>query len=706
MNQRILFALMFAMAVLYSCKKGPGKPGYPETKKVDTLDVYYGTEVPDPYRWLENDQSEETQGWVKAQVEATNNYLEKISFRNKIEQRLKKVWNYARQGAPIRKGEYWFYLRNNGLQNQSVVYVKKGQDGAEQILLDPNKLSEDGTVALVNFGISKDGKYVAYAISSGGSDWCEIFVKNVETGKDQNDHLKWVKFSNISWSGENGFYYSRYDAPAEGEELTNLNEYQQVYYHKLGDAQPKDKLVFKDPVNALSNNTVEVDEDEEHILLYGTRSTNNNSLMIKSIGKDHWMAADTTFENNTTYLGTVNGKYWVLTDYEAPRYRVMAFDPEEPDIENWEEIIPEQSNVLKNISLSKSFALALYLVDAESQLEVYDFEGKKQYDVELPGSGSVGALRAIRENDEAFYSFESYSIPDQIYSYDLNTRKKEIIFSPEVDFDGENYETKLVFAEAEDGAQVPLHIVYKKGIKRDGNNPLLLYGYGGFNIVYQPGFDVRLIPWLENGGVYVNAHIRGGGEYGEEWHQAGTKMNKQRVFDDFILAAEKVIEMRYTNPDKIAVRGGSNGGLLIGAVINQRPDLFKVALPAVGVMDMLRYHKFTIGWAWASDYGRSDDSEKMFRYLYGYSPLHNIKTGVDYPATLVFTADHDDRVVPAHSFKYIATLQDKYKGENPVLIRIETKAGHGAGKPISKQIEEVADMYAFTFYNLNEEPYK
>jgi prolyl oligopeptidase len=706
MNQRILFALMFAMAALYSCKKGQGKPDYPETKKVDTVDVYYGTEVPDPYRWLENDQSEETKEWVKAQVEVTNNYLKEISFRNKIGQRLKEVWNYARQGAPLRKGEYWFYFRNDGLQNQSVVYVKKGRDGAEQLLLDPNKLSEDGTVALANFGISKDGKYMAYAISRGGSDWREIFVKNVETGKDLNDHLKWVKFSNISWSGESGFYYSRYDAPAEGEELTNLNEYQQLYYHELGDAQSKDKLVFKDPVNALSNYTAEVDDDEEHILLYGTRSTNNNSLMIKAIGGDQWMTADTTFENNTTYLGTVNGKYWVLTDYEAPRYRVMAFDPEKPDIENWEEIIPEQSDVLKNISLSQSFALALYMVDAESQLEVYNLEGKKQYDVELPGPGSVGALGAIREDDEAFYSFESYSIPDQIYSYDLNTRDNEVIFTPNVDFDGENYVTKLVFAEAEDGAQVPLHIVHKKGIKLDGNNPLLLYGYGGFNIVYQPGFDVRLIPWLENGGVYVNAHIRGGGEYGEEWHQAGTKMNKQRVFDDFILAAEKVIEMGYTNPDKIAVRGGSNGGLLIGAVINQRPDLFKVALPAVGVMDMLRYHKFTIGWAWASDYGRSDDSEEMFRYLYGYSPLHNIKTGVDYPATLVFTADHDDRVVPAHSFKYIATLQEKYKGENPVLIRIETKAGHGAGKPISKQIEEVADMYAFTFYNLNVEPYK
>jgi len=383
----------------------------------------------------------------------------------------------------------------------------------------------------------------------------------------------------------------------------------------------------------------------------------------------------------------------------------MAINPENPAIDLWEEVVAEKGDVLNGVALSENYAVAHYMVDAESKLLVFDFFGKELYEIELPGRGSVGALRTTREDDELFYSFDSYNVPGQVIDFNLETRESDIIFEPEVDFDGDNYETRLVFIEAEDGAQVPLHIVHKKGIELDGNNPLMLYGYGGFNVVYSPGFDVRLIPWLENGGVYVNAHIRGGGEYGEDWHQGGTKLNKQRVFDDFILAAEKVIEMGYTNADKIAIRGGSNGGLLLGAVVNQRPELFQVSLPAVGVMDMLRYHKFTIGWAWAGDYGRSDESEEMFRYLYGYSPVHNIKSGVDYPATLVFTADHDDRVVPAHSFKYIATLQEKYKGENPVLIRIETKAGHGAGKPVSKQIEEVADMYAFTFYNMGLEPY-
>lgn len=383
----------------------------------------------------------------------------------------------------------------------------------------------------------------------------------------------------------------------------------------------------------------------------------------------------------------------------------MAINPENPGIDNWEEVVAEKGDVLDGVALSKSYAVAHYMVDAESKLLVFDFSGEELYEIELPGRGSVGALRTIRDDDKLFYSFDSYNVPNQVIAHSLDTKESTVTFQPAVDFDGDNYETKLVFIEAEDGAQVPLHIVHKKGIELDGNNPLMLYGYGGFNVVYSPGFDVRLIPWLENGGVYVNAHIRGGGEYGEDWHQGGTKLNKQRVFDDFILAAEKVIEMGYTNADKIAIRGGSNGGLLLGAVVNQRPELFQVSLPAVGVMDMLRYHKFTIGWAWAGDYGRSDESEEMFRYLYDYSPVHNIKSGLDYPATLVFTADHDDRVVPAHSFKYIATLQDKYKGENPVLIRIETKAGHGAGKPVTKQIEEVADMHAFTFYNMGLEPY-
>ncbi len=706
MNYRNLIVLLFAMAILFSCKKkGPDTPGYPETKKVDTVDVYYDTEVTDPYRWLEDDQSEQTKEWVQKQAKVTNEYLNDIPFRDKIKERLTQVWNYERQGAPVRKGDYWFFMRNNGLQDQSVVYVKEGRDGQERILLDPNNLSDDGTVALADYSISEDGTYMAYAISRGGSDWREIYVRNVATGEDLGDHVEWVKFSDISWLGEEGFVYSRYDAPDQGEELTNLNEFQQVFYHKLGADQSGDQLIYKDAENALRNYTAVVDDDNENIILTGNESTNNNSFLIKEWGTDEWMVADTTFENNTQYLGTVKGKYWVLTDFGASRYRIMAINPDLPGIENWEEVVPEQGDVLDAVALSESFAVARYMVDAESQIVVFDFSGNKQYEIELPGSGSVGALRTMREDDELFYSFDSYNVPDRIINYNLKSKENSVVFEPNVDFDGDNYVTKLVFVEAEDGAQVPLHIVHKKGLELDGNNPLMLYGYGGFNVVYSPGFDVRIIPLLENGGVYVNAHIRGGGEYGEDWHQAGTRLNKQRVFDDFILAAEKVIEMGYTNSDKIAIRGGSNGGLLLGAVVNQRPDLFQVSLPAVGVMDMLRYHKFTIGWAWASDYGRSDESEEMFRYLYGYSPVHNIKSGIDYPATLVFTADHDDRVVPAHSFKYIATLQDKYNGENPVLIRIETKAGHGAGKPVSKQIDEVTDMWAFTFYNMGVEPY-
>ncbi|WP_010663568.1 prolyl oligopeptidase family serine peptidase [Marinilabilia salmonicolor] len=706
MNYRIIIVALLAMATLFSCKdKGPDTPEYPATKKVDTVDVYYGTEVADPYRWLEDDQSEETKDWVQRQVKVTNKYLSEIPFRDKIKERLTEVWNYEKQGTPVRKGKYWFFMRNNGLQNQYVVYVKEGIDGEERVLLDPNKLSEDGTVALSDYSVSEDGTYMAYSISRGGSDWREIYVLDVATGEQLDDHLEWVKFSGISWMGEEGFVYSRYDAPAKGEELTNVNEFQQVFYHKLGEKQSEDELIYKDPVNALRNFTAEMDDDNKSIILSGSESTSNNSFLIREWNGDEWAVADTSFENNTTYLGTVNGKYWVLTDFDAPRYRIMAVTPDNPGIEYWEEVVAEKGDVLNGVALSKSYAVAHYMVDAESKLLVFDFSGEELFEIELPGRGSVGALRTIRDDDELFYSFDSYNVPGQVIDFNLETKDSNVIFEPEVDFDGDNYETRLVFIEAEDGAQVPLHIVHKKGIELDGNNPLMLYGYGGFNVVYSPGFDVRLIPWLENGGVYVNAHIRGGGEYGEDWHQGGTKLNKQRVFDDFILAAEKVIEMGYTNSDKIAIRGGSNGGLLLGAVVNQRPELFQVSLPAVGVMDMLRYHKFTIGWAWAGDYGRSDESEEMFRYLYGYSPVHNIKSGVDYPATLVFTADHDDRVVPAHSFKYIATLQDKYKGENPVLIRIETKAGHGAGKPVTKQIEEVADTHAFTFYNMGLEPY-
>ncbi len=707
MKHTIQFFLLSIMIILYtSCDSKSKRLNYPETRQVDTVDQYFGQTVADPYRWLEDDRSPETEAWVKAQNKVTEEYLSRIPFRDTIRKRLTQVWNYKRQGTPVRKGDYWFVSRNNGLQNQSVLYVKKGENGEERVLLDPNTLSDDGTVAMANYAFSENGKYVAYAISRGGSDWQEVFVKEVESGEALNDHLEWVKFSGISWLKDQGFYYSRYDAPAQGEELTDVNEYQQVVFHKLGDPQSADRLIYKDNDHARRNYGAQVDDDGRRLLVSGSESTSNNSLIIKAIGDEAaWQIADTTFENESSYLGTVHKKYWILTNNEASRYRVIEMDPEKPALENWKEIIPENDHVLQGVYLTKSFAVALYMVDAESHLEVYNLKGVKQYNLDLPAPGSVSSIETTREDDVVFFNFTSYAVPGRVYRCDLNTKDLEVYFEPDVDFDGNRYETSLVFVEADDGARIPLHIVHKKGITLDGSNPTLLYGYGGFNIVYQPRFDVRLVPWLENGGVYVNAHIRGGGEYGEDWHLAGTKLNKQRVFDDFILVAEELIRMGYTNHNRLAIKGGSNGGLLVGAVVNQRPDLFQVALPAVGVMDMLRYHLFTIGWAWAGDYGRSDDNEEMFRYLYGYSPLHNIRSDVEYPATLVFTADHDDRVVPAHSFKYIATLQEKYKGDNPVLIRIETKAGHGAGKPVSKQIEEVTDEWAFTFYNMGITPY-
>ncbi len=707
MKHTYISLLLLLMIMLnLSCGPKSKRPQYPSTRQDATVDTYFGQTVADPYRWLEDDRSPQTEAWVEAQNLVTQSFLSRIPFRDTIKARLTRVWNYKKEGTPVRKGEYYFVSRNDGLQNQSVLYVKKGENGEERMLLDPNTLSDDGTVALANYSFSEDGSYMAYAISRGGSDWQEIFVKEVSSGEELKDHLEWVKFSGISWLNEKGFYYSRYDSPSKGDELTNVNEYQQVYFHQLGEGQESDRLIFKDKDHARRNYTAEVDDAGKHLLVYGSESTSNNSLMIKVIGSsDVWQIADSTFENESAYLGTVKNRYWVLTNYEAPRYRVMAIDPRNPALENWKEVIPEQDHVLQSVFLSQSFAIAQYMVDAEAHLEVFNLNGKKEYDLSLPGPGSVPSFQAIRKSDVVWFGFTSYAVPDRVYRYDLTTREMKVAFESDVDFEGSQYETNLVFVEAGDGAQIPLHIVHKKGVVLDGNNPLLLYGYGGFNVVYQPRFDVRLVPWLENGGVYVNAHIRGGGEYGDDWHQAGTKLNKQQVFDDFIFVAEKLIEMGYTNPRRLAVKGGSNGGLLVGAVVNQRPDLFQVALPAVGVMDMLRYHLFTIGWAWAGDYGRSDDSEEMFRYLYGYSPLHNIRSDVEYPATMVFTADHDDRVVPAHSFKYIATLQEKYKGEHPMLIRIETKAGHGAGKPVSKQIEEVSDEWAFTFYNMGIVPY-
>lgn len=702
MNKALLLStVVISTLIMTNACTNKQQLNYPKTAKVDTVDVYFGHQVADPYRWLEDDNSAETGAWVEAQNQITNQYLNKIPFRDKIKARLAETWAYERISAPEKKGNYLFYYKHDGIKNHAILYAKDIRTDEEKILIDPNRFSDDGTTSLGGASLSENGEYIAYAISKGGSDWREVFVRDVETGKDLDDHLQWIKFSDLSWDN-NGFYYSRYNQPGIGTELSGSNTFQKIYYHKLGTAQEKDVLIYQNLQKPLQTYTAKVTDKNQYLLLYTGESTQGNSVALKNLTNDgKWIMADTSMTSETSYIATVSKKLLFLTNQDAPRYRLVAIDPNNPEQHNWNEVLPESSHVLKNVTLTNNFIIAHYMVDTQSQLKVFSTAGNFLYNINLPtDNGAVTSIEPVKDENRIYYTFTSYTTPHQVLEFDLNTQSATLYFKPKVDFNPDEYETKLVFVQARDGAQIPLHIVHKKGCTMDGQQPTLLYGYGGFNIVYQPGFDVRLIPWLENGGIYVNAHIRGGGEYGDDWHNSGTKMNKQNVFDDFILAAEYLIETGYTNPDKLAMMGGSNGGLLIGAVANQRPDLFKVALPAVGVMDMLRYQYFTIGWAWAGDYGRSDDSEEMFKYLYAYSPLHNIPKSDLFPATLVTTADHDDRVVPAHSFKYTATLQENYSGPNPVLIRIETKAGHGAGKPVSMQIDEVADKWAFTLYNM------
>lgn len=699
--QKLTLILSIATIIFMSSCNKQKSIQYPQTATVDVEDDYFGHKILDPYRWLEDDNSEETKQWVEAQNKVTNNFLNKIPFKNKIKKRLQDVWAYERVSAPTQKGDYIFYYKHDGVKNHAILYVENKENNEERILIDPNSFSQDGTSSLATVSISEDGKLVAYAVSAGGSDWREIFVKNVDSGENLEDNIKWVKFSNISWD-KNGFYYSRYNEPIEGAELSESNTFQKVFYHKLGTEQQQDVLIYENKDKPLQTYSATVCKDKKYLFINISESTSGNSVIFREInGKQEWQTLDSDIETDTYYISTLNGNFIFLTNTDAPRYKIVSVNPKSPTIEDWADLIPEANDVLKEATITKHKIIVHYMVDAESQVKVFDNKGKFFNKVELPTkSGSVSGIEDIDETDKIYFTFTSYTTPHQIIEYDANENSSSVYFKPDVDFNGDDYVTELIFIPAEDGAQVPLHIVYKKGTILNGESPTLLYGYGGFNIVYQPSFDVRLLPWLENGGIYVNAHIRGGGEYGEDWYRGGTKFYKQRVFDDFILSAEYLIKQGYTNPDKLAIMGGSNGGLLVGAVANQRPELFKVALPAVGVMDMLRYQYFTIGWAWAGDYGRSDDSEKMFSNLLKYSPLHNIPKGNKFPATLVFTADHDDRVVPAHSFKYAATLQNNYKGNNPVLIRIETNAGHGAGKPISMQIEEVADRWSFTLYNM------
>lgn len=692
--------LLFIFASFMACQKQPDKLDYPMTKKVDTVDVYFGTQVPDPYRWLEDDNSEETKAWVVAENKVTNNYLAQIPFRNQIKDRLTKLWDYPKISAPFKKGGYYFVFKNDGLQNQDVAYIKDSLNGADRVILDPNTLSEDGTVALTNFVVSDDGKYLAYGIARGGSDWNEFFIKDIASDQLLNDHLVWIKFSNIAWK-DDGFYYSRYPEPAEGDELTGVNENCQVYYHKVGTDQSTDVLVYDDPSHPQWGFGAGVTEDNKYLIIGVTESTSGNALYIKDIEKNGPVVKlIESFDKDYNVIDHVDGKLLVLTNSEASNYKVISIDMKNPALEHWTDFIPEKDYVLENVSYIGGKFIAQYLKDAYSHIEIYDQKGTYTSDLEIPLIGSVSGFRGENTDNETFYTLTSFTTPATVYKYDVANNKSELYQESQIDFDPSGYETEQVFYPSKDGTLIPMFIVHKKGIKLDGSNPVLLYGYGGFNISLTPYFSVIRLAFIEQGGIFALMNLRGGGEYGEAWHKAGTLTSKQNVFDDCIAGAEYLINQKYTSKGKIALMGGSNGGLLVGAVVNQRPDLFGVALPAVGVMDMLRYHKFTIGRYWATDYGTSEDSKEMFEYLLGYSPVHTIKEGVEYPAVLVTTADHDDRVVPAHSFKYIATLQEKYKGNHPVLIRIETKAGHGAGKPTAKIIDEYADVFAFTFKNL------
>ncbi|MGJ5633212.1 prolyl oligopeptidase family serine peptidase [Nostoc sp. CALU 1950] len=679
---------------------------YPSSYKSNQVDNYHGTPVADPYRWLEDPDSEETRTWIEAQNQVTFGYLSEIPSREKIKQRLTKLWDYEKYGIPFKEGESlrdgsterYFYFKNDGLQNQSVLYTLKTLDEQPKVLLDPNKLSEDGTIALSGLSISEDGKLLAYGLSTSGSDWQEWKVRDVETGEDIQDHLKWIKFSGASWTHDNqGFFYSRYDEPNEKTQLEDVNYYQKLYYHQLGKSQSEDILIYHRPDQKEWGFSGGVTEDGHYLIIsiwLGTDSknlvffkdlTNPNAEVVELINQ---------FEADYSFIDNDDSVFYFRTDLNAPRGRVIAIDTKNPSPENWREIIPQSAETLESVGILNNQFVADYLKDAHSQIKIFDLNGAFVREVELPGLGSAGGFGGKRHDTETFYSFTSFTIPGTIYRYDMITGKSTVFRQPQVDFNPDDYETKQVFYQSKDGTRVPMFITHKKGIKLDGNNPTYLYAYGGFNASMTPGFSVSLLVWMEMGGVYAMPNIRGGGEYGEEWHQAGMKDKKQNVFDDFIGAAEWLIANKYTKTDKLAIAGGSNGGLLVGACITQRPDLFGAALPAVGVMDMLRFHKFTIGWAWTSEYGSADNPEE-FSGIYAYSPLHNLKPDTAYPATLITTADHDDRVVPAHSFKFAAALQEAHAGNAPVLIRIETKAGHGAGKPTAKIIEEAADKWAF-----------
>ena len=676
---------------------------YPKTKKVDTVTNYFGTQVKDPYRWLEDDMCEETARWVEDQNKTTFGYLENIPFREELKQRLTTLWNYEKVGAPFKEGDYSYFYKNDGLQNQYVIYrYKTGQDPDKtEVFLDPNTFTEDGTISLGGLSFSENGSLAAYSISEGGSDWRKVLVMNAQSKEIIEDTIVDVKFSGISWLKNEGFYYSSYDKP-KGSELSAKTDQHKLYYHKLGTSQKEDELIFggtpEQKHRYVGGRTT---QDNKYLIVSASVSTSGNKLFIKDLGdpKSPFVTVQKDTDSDTSVIDNVGSKLYLVTNRNAPNKKVVTVDASNPGPENWKDLIEETQNVLR-ASTGGGYIFANYMENAVSAIKQYSYDGTLVREVVLPGVGSAGGFGAKKQDTSFYYSFTNYLTPGSIYSYEISSGTSKLYKKPSIDFNSDEYQSRQVFYTSKDGTQVPMIITHKKGIVLDGTNPTILYGYGGFNISLTPSFSITNAVWMEQGGVYAVANLRGGGEYGKKWHDAGTKLQKQNVFDDFIAAAEYLIGKKYTSSDFLAIRGGSNGGLLVGATMTQRPDLIKVALPAVGVLDMLRYHTFTAGAGWAYDYGTAQQSKEMFEYLKAYSPVHNVTPGTKYPATMVTTGDHDDRVVPAHSFKFAAELQEKQGGTAPVLIRIETDAGHGAGTPVSKTIEQYADIYGFTLYNM------
>jgi len=685
-----------------SCSKSPQPAevsNYPVSAKVDTVDNYFGEAVPDPYRWMENDTTEQVEDWVKSQNEVTFGFLEKIPYRDQIKKRLESLNDYEKISSPFKRGDYIYFYKNEGLQNHYVLYRKKGEQGTEEVFLDPNTFSQDGTTRLAGVSFSKDGTRVAFQISRGGADWTDAIVMNAVDKTILEDTIRDIKFSGISWKGNDGFYFSTYEKP-KGSQLTAKTQSHRLYYHRVATPRSEDKLIFGDDKDPRRYVGAGLTEDERFLIVSAATSTTGNELYIQDLAdpKGKLITVVGNFDNENAVIGNEGSRLFIQTNLNAPNNKVVEVDFSNPTSENWKDVIPETENVL-SAATGGGYLFADYTVDVKTKVKQFDLKGKLIREIELPGIGSASGFSAEEKDKELYYTFTSFTYPASIFKYDITSGKSSLYYQPKVDFNPEDYETKQVFYSSKDGTRIPMFIVYKKGIELNGKNPTWLYAYGGFSVSLTPGFSPSRIAWLENGGVYAQPNLRGGGEYGEKWHLAGTKMNKQNVFDDFIAAAEYLIAEKYTSNNYLAISGGSNGGLLVGATMTQRPELMKVALPAVGVMDMLRYHKFTAGAGWAYDYGTADDSKEMFEYLKRYSPVHALKENTVYPATLVTTADHDDRVVPAHSFKFAATLQEKNAGPNPVLIRIDTKSGHGASN-LSKAIESTADQYAFTWYNM------